>query len=127
MKKIILLSKVADLAKKIEQNYVVEGDEHGAFSSRTKSLMLSEQVAPYLESENGVNLSQDEDDAEENSSLGFSTGPTSNYVIDPEEKNILTGSLTDAQHSKITKLLGVWEEPEKALGVEVSQCLSSGG
>lgn len=111
MKKIILLSKVAALAKDIESNYMLESGMANRYTSRA----FSDKVAPLLLS----GSSYDDEDGDDGSSLERSAFTQTPYVIDPEEKDKLTGALTDAQKTKITKLLGTWEEPEKAMGVEV--------
>ncbi len=35
------------------------------------------------------------------------------FVIDPEEKDRITGTVSQSQKMKIIDLLGDWEEPEK--------------
>jgi ubiquitin len=114
MKKIVLLSNVAALAKEIEEEDAQAGDTYTERTRHAAASVTHDKVTVMV---NEFNY----DDEEGNETLsGEQTfiGETP-YVIDPEEKKRLTGALTDAQRTKIIKLLGAWEEPEKAMGIEV--------
>jgi hypothetical protein len=119
MKKIILLSKVAHLAKGVEEEYVLESRTNKVHQTRALCSGVTSERLAYL-----VNDARfDDDDGSGTGSDGLSCEQTvadqTPYVIDPDEKDKLTGAITDAQHVKVNKLLGAWEEPEKAMGVEV--------
>lgn len=120
MKKIVLLSKVATLATHIESQHMSSKLVASRKTTQTMTLrkvMSHEKVASLLS-----DASFDENNEEANDeSLSWddTSGLSTPFVIDPDHKNKLTGGLTDAQRSRLSRLLGTWEEPDKNLGVEV--------
>lgn len=118
MKKTILLSKVAYLAKEIEKEYVIDGDGKSHRKSKLTSLGVSHEKLAFLLSD--ALSDERESDGNESYTRGVATSnDDSPYVIDPSYKDKYTGALTDAQRARVTTLLGEWEEPENKLGVEV--------
>lgn len=106
MKKILLISQVSRLAQKIERINSVQrkaGIERGVpvallvDDNRLKDMLNS---LPDETSVGGTSVSK-------------SDNPTYNadHVIDPTDRHPLTGKLSSVQKSKITQLLGAWEEP----------------
>jgi hypothetical protein len=117
MKKIILLSKVAHLAKGVEEEYVFESRTHKVHQTRALSSGVTSERFAYLV--NDARFDDDDGSGSESLSNEHTVVEESPYVIDPDERDQLTGAITDAQRIKVNKLLGAWEEPEKAMGVEV--------
>lgn len=119
MKKIILLSKVATLAKEIEKDFILVSEQRKKPPCSTRASVIG--VARETMNSLVKDVKYEETDGED-SMWGDHTATieSSPYVIDPDEKNRLTGALTDAQRLKINRVLGDWEEPEKAIGIEVS-------
>jgi hypothetical protein len=104
MKKILLISQVAALGRDFEKYVEARGNT-----------MVAPHVDGLDEMDGLMNFSADDESADENStsldrSLGRRTDPKSR-VIDPDDRNNLTGSLNSSQKIRITQLLGVWEEP----------------
>ena len=104
MKRILLVSEVASLGRAFERQLrevdpgknvrsSVTGDTFGFNKERFELLLgaLSDEATLFAPSEGGV-----EDPRR---------------VIDPDDRHPLTGSLTQAQKTRITALLGQWEEP----------------
>jgi hypothetical protein len=113
IRKIILLSKLGGLAKEIETNRVMASRRDVSRPAGRRSVAHDRLLPFLLEESDSVNDLTDEGETIASSEF------QSPYVIDPERKDQLTGQLTDSQRAKVTKLLGAWEEPEKAMGVEV--------
>ena len=95
MKKILLFSKIAALAKEIEKEYVLEMDAAKIdYRSRAVSLgVTSEKIAPYLLPTSSIGHSQDEEEGNEEDdsfSLGNTTVRHTPLVIDPDKKDKLT-------------------------------------
>lgn len=120
MKKIVLLSRVARLAKEVEREYVDFGQyQKTGYQTRRVSIARNqEQVAALVSTYDAGD--GDESVAWETAGSSLKETEESSYVIDPAAKNVLTGQLTESQRVHIERVLGDWEEPEKTWGVEVS-------
>jgi hypothetical protein len=128
MEKILLMSQVATLARKFERQFAFYG-ENLVHSPSTEALsgFTKDHFA-------GILASADDDDDDhfdgahgktpaspeqhQQPVSGSIAGP--DLVINPEEKDRITGSLSQAQKMKIVELLGSWEEPEREkIGINV--------
>jgi hypothetical protein len=117
MKKIILLSKIAHLAKGIEKEYCLEEEnQQKTHRSRAKEAGMTHDRVTSL-------VQNSYDDEESVASYENVSSDQTTYVIDPDEKDNFTGAITETQRIKINRLLGDWEEPEKTMGIEVSEGL----
>ena len=118
IRNVILLSKVAFLAKDIQrrafrrQELIDEGEQVPAH--RSSAVVPRERLTTFLYEEN------EEHSINDGESSAAASDMQSPFVIDPEKKDPRTGHLSDSQKSRVSKLLGDWEEPEKLIGVEVS-------
>jgi len=100
MKKILLISEVAFLARDIERK---------SRRSRNNDTML-----PLAEVKlEGLYKSAEDDNSTGGSDVSPSTIRESRKmsVIDPNDRHPLTGKLNATQEARITRLLGSWEEP----------------
>jgi hypothetical protein len=112
MKKILLISQVAALGRDFEKYVEARGNT-----------MEAPHVDGLDEMDGLMNCSGDDASADTRSSSldGRSSGQQKSVsrsamdvkarVIDPDDRNNLTGSLNSSQKIRITQLLGVWEEP----------------
>jgi hypothetical protein len=106
MKKILLISQVASLGRDFEKNVGIRGNN---------------MEAPHVDGLDGLlNYSADDGSLDGRSSgrpsvLGNSNEraamDSKSRVIDPDDRNPLTGSLNSSQKIRIVQLLGAWEEP----------------
>lgn len=101
MRKILLIGKVASLARDIEHNFSTGLDQSLEGSAREQLDTLLETVS---RGEETANTSQQ-------SHLKVSENNEMDLVIDPTERHPITGSLSTEQKIKIQQLLGSWEEP----------------
>lgn len=114
MQKILLVSQVATLARKLERQFEFydENLEHSPSSDAPAGGIANDTFA-------GVLASADYDDGSDSvpSPSRHQAVPQSiggiDFVIDPDEKDKITGSLSQSQKMKIIDLLGDWEEPER--------------
>jgi hypothetical protein len=113
MKKILLISQVASLGRDFEKYVGTRGNN---------------MVAPHVDGLDGL-LNYAADDGSFDGRSSNIDGPSSNRpkatgnssekaetedkarVIDPDDRNPLTGSLNSSQKIRIVQLLGAWEEP----------------
>lgn len=118
MKKIVLISKIANLAKAIEKDFSMNTANDRMHRSRAKRAgMTHEKAAALVQS---VTASEEDENRTTLSSDNHATEvDESPFIIDPTKKDRLTGNLTEAQRLKLNTCLGAWEEPEKAMGVVV--------
>lgn len=115
MKKTILLSRIAKLAEGIEREYFARVDTKRMHRSRAKEAGMTEEKAAAL-----VRKIIDDDDANRSLLSNEKRESETPFIIDPSEKDLLTGNLTQSQRDKISSLLGEWDEPEKTMGIDVS-------
>jgi hypothetical protein len=114
MKKILLVSQVAALARKLERQFEFYGESlaHSSSADAPVGGFVKDSFARAL-------ASADHDDGSESvpSPSRHQTVPQSiggiDCVIDPDEKDRMTGTISQSQKMKIIELLGDWEEPER--------------
>ena len=113
MRKIVLITETANLARKLEK-YSLH-----AHNQRHKE---KDRSIPHALTVDGKTLEDlFENLADDTGSVGDSTMQNSsrqeskaNLIIDPSDRHPLTGALSGHQRDKITQLLGAWEEPRAA-------------
>jgi len=120
MKNIIALSRIAQLASTIEADYM-EAQRNAQQHHRSRLVSwgsAQEQFTSLI-----TNASYNQDQEANLDPMDFDKDPIADspFVIDPEQKNKVTGELTDEQKVHISALLGAWEEPNELLKVEVCQ------
>jgi len=121
MKQIILLSRVAQLAKEIEEDYMeAQYDSRITHHSRAVALRSAHQEIAALVSSASYNQDHESDNINDWDSSVTGEITDSPFVIDPARKNKLTGALTEEQKLHVTRLLGAWEEPDRQVKVDVS-------
>jgi len=103
MKTLVLLSKVATLAKSFENDVHQYNDGREVMSTARE----------YIDKCNF----DEEEDTNDSLSIGNTTAFETNFIVDPAEKD-RTGAMTEGQRIKIARLLGAWEEPDKIYSVE---------
>ena len=109
MRKIILISKVASLAKDIERKRL------GDFGYEPKSPSMYGIGRDHLDSMFG-NTMDDMSNTNTSNPRSHTVDDQDETVliIDPNERHPLTGSLLPHQKAKVQRLLGAWEEPTVA-------------
>jgi hypothetical protein len=109
MRKILLISQVASLGRDFEQ-YVVTGGNN----------MEAPHVDGLDKMEGLLNPTVDDSSLDGRSSAWQKSISSTHRraaldenarVIDPDDRNLLTGRLNSSQKRRITQLLGSWEEP----------------
>lgn len=129
MKKILLISQLAFLAKDIERHSKMKG---GNFVQSRRGTIVSSVLTN--EKFEGLFHSAEDDDMSSNSLVtnrsvrSFGYNPSAGaQVIDVNDRHPLTGALSATQKARIAQLLGAWEEPTVAEqtieGVSVSALL----
>ncbi len=111
MQKMLLISQVAGLSRQIVSP---QGRGHLRTREETISAVLTEDQIDGLmnhaddDSDTGMKMNAED-------SVGITTGTGYDakgmLVIDPDDRNPLTGKLSNIQKNRITRLLGAWEEP----------------
>jgi hypothetical protein len=115
MMKILLIGQVAALARKLERQFEFYGESLALSPSSEAPVggFVKDSFARAL-------ASADNDDGSERSvpspsehqAVPQSIGGI-DCVIDPDEKDRMTGTISQSQKMKIIELLGDWEEPER--------------
>ena len=110
MKKILLLSQVAALAREIERQQILYGEDADLLQSRA----VVGLNGPKLE---GIVRYADDEEDESTISAKDSTSTRLNLpsvpahtglIIDPGERDPITGGISQSQRSKIVELFGNW-------------------
>ena len=116
MEKIILISEVASLGRDFEKYVLSQSVE-----------IQRELPSPSLFGLTSARFDNLMDSVDDDSSAGAATYNRSDFVaddidriIDPEDRQPLTGSLSSQQKARISQLLGMWEEPTIAEKTMVS-------
>jgi hypothetical protein len=112
MRKILLVTQVASTSRDFER-YA---------RSRLHSEMKSPPPMSYYGADvlaNFVREAEGDEDSQYTPSIqgpqsSASQAPLEDYLINPDDRDPLTGSLSSLQRSKIIQILGRWEEPEIA-------------
>jgi hypothetical protein len=112
MRKILLVTQVASTSRDFER-YA---------RSHLHSEMKSPPPMSYYGADvlaNFVKEAEGDEDSQYTQSLqgpqsSASQAPVEDYLINPDDRDPLTGSLSSLQRSKIIQILGRWEEPEIA-------------
>lgn len=108
MKKILLVSELASLGRDFERYHTMNAGGNA-------------RELPSLLGHNQNKFGTLFEDVEDESSMGgmtpisrMDTGDEDIHIdriVDPNDRSPLTGMLSQAQKSRIDKLLGMWEEP----------------
>lgn len=117
MKKILLISEVAALAKDFEREMKF-GVNRAVIMGAAQKTYVGEQREKLHDIYDNLDVS----------SVGNSTADKSlarkvDYIIDPEDRNPWSGVLSYSQQQRIIQLLGAWEEPviaENQVGENIS-------
>lgn len=124
MKKILLVSEVASLGRAFERQ-VRESDNH----KETRTSVSAETFGLNKEKfEVLINAMPDDSTLGGGYAQSETGADEPRRVIDPDDRHPLTGSLTQTQRTRITQLLGQWEEPtiedeRNATSVSVNELL----
>ncbi|KAG7354823.1 mechanosensitive ion channel [Nitzschia inconspicua] len=122
MTKILLVSEVANLSARVENEFFEDADDGNPTSdnlNRRASTAGIDDAARRLNRD----LEDEEEEKDGESSSHYTTksqplNPSKNkkfktLVISENDKNYATGRLSQSQKRRIERLLGNWEEPEK--------------
>jgi hypothetical protein len=106
MKKILLVTKVASLSRDFERSRI-QKNKSGYFGIGSHVL---ENIVRDTEADDESQTTHSNQPGP--SSTGFLQ--VGDYVINPDDRDPLTGSLSASQKMRIVQTLGRWEEPEIA-------------
>jgi hypothetical protein len=114
MQKILLVSQVAALARKLERKFEFYGENlaHSPLADAPVGGFVKDNFARVLASADYDDGSDSAPSPSRHQAVPQSIGGT-NFVIDPDEKDRITGTISQLQKMKIIELLGDWEEPER--------------
>jgi hypothetical protein len=114
MKKILLVSQVAALARKLERQFAFYGENlaHSPSADAPAGGFVKDNFAKVLASADYVDGSESVPSPSRHQAVPKSVGSI-DCVIDPDEKDRMTGTISQSQKMKIIELLGDWEEPER--------------
>jgi len=112
MKRIVLISRVAALANKLD-GQTTQPVSRPRINSNTQDVIVSIVKATKEDEDKD----KDEDGVDSLGDTALGSAPPA-FILDPEEVR-RPGSFTEAERLRIRKLLGAWEEPEKTLQLEV--------
>jgi hypothetical protein len=114
MQKILLVSQVAVLARKLERQFEFYGENLAQSPSADAPVggFVKDNFASVLASADYDDGSDSVPSPSRHQAVPQSIGGT-DFVIDPDEKDRMTGTICQSQKMKIIELLGDWEEPEK--------------
>lgn len=126
MNKMLLISEISNLAREIEKRSWSR--EKRRSDSKSGKEEEQEERPSYLSSERLTEIiaSADAEDlgihstTEAAKSTASLSGENVDLVIDINDVNPYTGLLSSAQKSKISELLGQWEEPDRGNNEQVS-------
>ena len=112
MKNILMISEVAALAKDFEREMRIRATRKGVSDNQYAAHLKAQRDKLF-----GIFDDMDEDGASFGG--GMSTADRSSnwggakveYIVDKEDRNPWSGSLSNAQQMRIIQLLGAWEEP----------------
>jgi hypothetical protein len=114
MQKILLVSEVAVLARKLEHQF--KFDCENLAHSQSSDAPVGGFAKDHF---TGVLASADYDDGadsvpspSQHHAVPQSIGGT-DFVIDPDEKNRITGTISQSQKQQVYEYLGDFEEPER--------------
>jgi hypothetical protein len=114
MQKILLVSQVAALARKLERQFEFYGENLGHSPSANAPVggFGKGNFVRVLASADYDDGSDSVPSPSRHQAVPQSIGGT-DFVIDPDEKDRITGTISQSQKMKIIELLGEWEEPER--------------
>eukprot|EP00934_Nitzschia_sp_Nitz4_P008246 Nitzschia sp. Nitz4//scaffold44_size153857//151542//153963//NITZ4_002752-RA/size153857-snap-gene-0.221-mRNA-1//-1//CDS//3329552250//8236//frame0 len=121
MKKILLITQVATLSRQVISN---QGRVHLKARGGTVFAVLSQQSIGDMVDFADEERSEPHVD-ETMSNKSGTVGGANNMILDPEDRNPLTGKLSQVQKNRIVKLLGVWEEPTEVARTNETISISS--
>ena len=112
MKRIVLISRVAALANKLD-NQSTQPVSRPRINSNAQDVIVSIVRATK---ENEEDEDEDGDGADTLGDTALGSAPPA-FILDPNEMR-RPGSFTETERLRIRKVLGAWEEPEKGLQLE---------
>lgn len=118
MRKMLLVSEVAGLARDIERS---------SFDMDVSIPVDSEALGSNKETLHGLNFA--DDDADDNTVMSprsRRSEHTAEKVIDTDAVDPLTGSLNTSEKIKLTQLLERWEEPNRSRNAVRTSCTGRG-
>lgn len=111
MKDILMISEVAALAKDFEHEMKIRAHRKGVTGNQYVAHLKAQQDKLF-----GIFDDLEDEDKNEGQSYADRSSNKANvdYIVDSEDRNPWSGSLSNAQQMRIIQLLGAWEEPKIA-------------
>eukprot|EP00977_Amphora_coffeiformis_P020775 scaffold8471_cov184-Amphora_coffeaeformis.AAC.20 len=104
MRKVLLVTQTASLARQLEFQADARGRSNASFQSQLRSIYEHAETATTTGSSRTTTAE---------SGQKMETQHSRGLLLDPANRNRVTGGLSKAQKAKISELLGDWEEPTR--------------